>query len=311
MSKTEPGLLTRVRYRVEYTCVRALSGLLGLMPEAVAVWTGKTLGRAFWLLSPWRRRVARENIEKAMPGEMSPADVRRLVRRVFVNIGLTAVETLWMRSHVDRDNVVERFPIENLDAVESLLTDGRGVLLTGGHLGNWELLGGSAAVQMGRMSALARPVNNPLVGAYTTRLREHFGIEPLSTREGVRPMMRALKGGHALAILMDQHVNRSSVPATFFGRDAATTAVVATLALRMDVPLLVSYGLRDGYSFRHRGYMEGPFELRRTGDQEADVLANTQMLNDKLEGIVRRHPDQWLWTHRRWKLADRKAKETD
>ena len=311
MSKTEPGVLARVRYRVEYICVRALSALLGLMPEAVAVWVGKMLGRGFWLLSPSRRRVARENIERAMPGEMSPAEVNRLVRRVFVQIGLTAVETLWMRSRVNREDIAERLPIDNLDIPETLLAEGRGVIASTMHMGNWELLGANMAAQLRRVSVLARPVNNPLIRAYTTRLREHFGMEVLSTREGVRPMMRALKAGRMLGVLIDQHVNRSSVPATFFGRRAATTAVLATLALRMDVPVVVGYAVRDGLSFRHRGCFEGPFELSRTGDKEADVLANTQMLNDKLEEIIRRHPDQWLWTHRRWKLADRKAKETD
>jgi Kdo2-lipid IVA lauroyltransferase/acyltransferase len=310
MSKNEPSLLTRTRHLAEYAGVRALSALVGILPEALAVRLGVGLGRMFWLLSPARRRIARQNIAKAMPDAWTPPQLARLVRQVFVHIGLTAVEALWMRSHLRRDNIADRLTIDNLAIPEALMAEGRGVIAVTMHLGNWELMGAGMAAHIGNVSVLARPVNNPRVRAYTTRLREAFGMEVLSTRDGVRPMMRALNEGRMLGILIDQHVNRASVPVRFFGREAATTAVVASLALRMDVPVLVGYAVREGLSFRHRGNFEDPLELTRTGTMDADVVANTQRLNDTLEKIVRRHPEQWLWTHRRWKLADRTPKET-
>ena len=166
------------------------------------------------------------------------------------------------------------------------------------------------AVSLGGITALARPTNNPFVERYSTALREQYGIDVLSTRDGVRPMVAALRKKKPLAVLIDQHVNRSGVPVKFFGRPAATTAVVATLALRMNMPVFHAYSLREGRSFRHHGYIIGPLELVRTGDDEADAIANTQLFNDAIEAVVREHPEQWLWTHRRWKLADKMAKET-
>ena len=204
-----------------------------------------------------------------------------------------------------RDSIVKRCSMEGIDAVGQARGTGGGVIVFTLHVGNWELPGSRVAAEIGGVNALARPVNNPLVREYTTRTREGFGVNVLSTREGVRPMLRALKNGEILGMLIDQHVNRAFVPATFFGRPAATTAVVASLALRTGAPVFAGYSLRQEQSFRHRGYIEGPIELIRTGDRKADVRANTQMFNDKLEEIVRQHPEQWLWTHRRWKLADR------
>ena len=305
MARNKAGVLRRVQYAVEYAGVRLLSAVVGLLPERLAVFAGVTLGRTLWLVGVRRRGIARRNIEKAMPGERTKHEVRRLVRQVFINIGLTAVESLWMRTRITRANIEERFPGEGFDTVRRALLAGRGAVAFTPHLGNWELFGAFAAARLGTLNALARPVNNPMVGEYTTRLREGFGIKVLSTRDGVRPMIAALKSGEPLAILTDQHVNRACVPATFFGRKAATTAVIASLALRLDAPVFAAYSLRDGRSFRHRACFDGPLELIRTGDREADVLANTQMFNDKLEEIIRRHPEQWLWTHRRWKLADK------
>ncbi|MFH1730344.1 MAG: lysophospholipid acyltransferase family protein [Planctomycetota bacterium] len=299
------GVFRRLKYAAEYAALRALSAVIGLLPEKLAVRAGVMLGRALRLIGRRRRRIARENIKKAMPGEHTAEETRRLVKEVFVNISLTAVESLWMRSRVTKENIGTRCRADGADTVAGVAAEGRGAILCGPHLGNWEFFGAWIAARFGGVAALARPVNNPMVREYTTRLREDFGITVLSTRDGVRPMIAALKRGEFLAVLIDQHVNRAFVPATFFARKAATTAVVASLALKFDTPVFTGYSVRDGHSFRHHAHFEGPIELVRSGDHEADVLANTQRFNDKLEEIIREHPEQWLWTHRRWKLADR------
>lgn len=302
--------LRALQFHVEYALVRMIDWLVGLLPECAAVKLGVAGGWLFWLLSPFRRRVARRNIELAMPGRYSGRELSRLVRAVFINIGLTAVESIWMRRHISRQNIEQRFPVDGVDVAQNEIASGRGAIAFIPHLGNWELFGGIMAVRTGGITALARPTNNPLVGQYTTRLREQYGINVLSTRDGARPLVAALRNKQPLAVLIDQHVNRAFVPVKFFGRHAATTAVVATLALRMNIPVFAAYSLREGRSFRHHGYIFGPLELIRTGDDEADVIANTQFFNDTIEAVVREHPDQWLWTHRRWKLAERMAKET-
>ncbi len=305
MARPEPGALRRTQYALEYAALRVFTAVIGVMPEKLAVCAGVCVGRLFWLLGRRRRRIARENIEKAMPGERTPDEVARLVREVFVQIGLTVVESVWMQRPVHRESLRERMPISGLDGVARALEDGRGVIGLAGHVGNWELLGGALAVTLSKVNALARPVDNPFVRAYATRTREILGMNILSTRDGVRPMIAALRRGEFLGILTDQHVNRSFEPVTFFGRKAATTAVAAALALRLDALVFITWSTRDGRSFRHHGHTDGPVELVRTGDKDADVRANTQLFNDALEKIIREHPEQWLWTHRRWKLAER------
>jgi len=306
MTKDKPGFLRRTQYLTEYAAIRVLSAVTGLMPEQMAAWAGRNLGRLLWLIAPRRRLIARGNIERAMP-HLNGQALDRMVKEAFLNIGLTAMETLWMRRRVNPDDIARRFPMDGIEAVDGARRSDRGVIVFTLHLGNWELCGATVAAQIGGVRALARPVNNPHVRAYTTRLRERLGMTVLSTRDGVRPMLRALRAGGVLAVLMDQHVNRAFVPATFFARPAATTAVVASLALRTGAPVFAGYGVRQGRGFRHHGQLEGPLELIQTGDHEADVAANTQRFNDRLEQFVRKHPEQWLWTHRRWKLADRAA----
>ena len=308
MTRTEPGVLCRLQFLLEYLVLRALSALIGLLPERAAARAGVVLGRIGWRVGRHRRRVARENIELAMPGERTPEEIDALAKEVFVQIGLTVVENLWLQARGSKADIPDRLPIAGIDMVRQAMEGGCGVLGFTSHLGNWELLGGSAAVQLERCSALARPANNPYVRRYTARFREGLGMTVLSTRDGVRPMITALRRGDFLGILIDQHVNRAFVPTMFFGRRAATTAVVASLALRFDAPVFLGYSIREGRSFRHRGRFQGPIELVRTGNRDADVEANTQRFTEALEAVIREHPEQWLWTHRRWKLADRLEK---
>lgn len=294
----------RIQYAAEYAVLFVLDLLIGILPERLAVCAGICVGKVYYFLSPYRRNIARRNLELAMPGKYSGEELDRIVKEVFVNIGLTTVESVWMKRRTDKAYVLSRLPLEGVAAALEAMKAGKGAITFSPHLGNWEMLGASVAAHLGGLNALARPTNNPYVEKYVTSTREKMNITVLSTREGVRPMIAALREGQAIGILIDQHVNRAGVEAKFFGRPAATTAVVSSLALRMDVPVFFCYTLREGRSFRHHGYVSGPVKLIDSGNKEADVLSNTQMLNDMIESAIKTKPEQWLWTHRRWKLAE-------
>ncbi len=214
-----------------------------------------------------------------------------------------------MRKSIGSSTLSKRFPIDGIPALEAGLAAGRGSLVVTMHLGNWELLGVAGAAALGHFSAFARPVGNQLIDDYLARLRQSAGISLIDTGGGVRPILAALRKGNAISIMIDQQVRAAFVRTMFFGRDVTTTAIVATLALRTGIPVFCAYSVRDGYSFRHHGYVEGPIQLIRTGDRDADVLSNTQALNDKLEAIIRRYPHQWLWTYPRWRMADKIERE--
>jgi lauroyl/myristoyl acyltransferase len=188
------------------------------------------------------------------------------------------------------------------------LAEGRGALVFLSHVDNWEVLGARLAAYQ-PAAALAKPLGNPLVNAYLVRVRERMGIHILSTEDGVRPIIRALKRGWGVGILIDQHVRTAWVPVRFFGRPSAMTAVVASLAVRLGVPVFGAYCEREGFSLRHRATVEGPLELVRTGDTESDIAANTQRFADVVERAVRRHPEQWFWMYSHWRLAKQLAKE--
>lgn len=275
-----------------------------MLPEKAAVLGGRIFGCLFWHLSAKRRLRTLRHIEDALAGELGKEEIRRLARESFTHIGLTAIETLWAAKRVGKDDTFfdERFPVEGLDAVTDALATGRGVLGATMHLGNWELFGARLSAGLDKVVATALPGKNQRVSDRVNRIREQMGIRLISSEGGVRPMLAALKDGCLLGFLIDRHVETASAHTNFFGRDAATSTIVATLARRLDIPVFIGYSVRDGFSFRHHGFAEGPIELVKTDDRESDVRVNTQRFNDHFEAVVRKHPEQWLWVQKRWKL---------
>ncbi|MFO7900494.1 MAG: lysophospholipid acyltransferase family protein [Planctomycetota bacterium] len=305
------GPIRRVRYLLEYIFLSRFSNLIGALPEGAAARLGRFCGRLIYRLNKGRRGRAIRNIERALGSELTRDEVRQLARQTFQSFGLTVTEMVWANQNLTPDELAERCPLEGAEPLEQALATGRGALLASMHLGNWELFGARCAYHFGEATALARPPTNPYLAKRIARLREKMGIKLLSTLDGARPIVRALKNGEWVGILIDQHVRRAAAPALFFGHPAYTSTVVPSLALRLKVPVFIGWDIRIGQTFEHRARIEGPVELVRTGDHEADILANTQLLNDLLEEKVREHPEQWYWHDRRWKSSERLERRAD
>ena len=311
MAKNDSSLIRRIRDFASYGLFRILAAAVGILPEGAAVLGGRIFGWLFWHLSTKRRRRAIKHVENTLSGELSKEEIRRLARESFTHIGLTIVETLWAAKRISKDDTFfdGRFPMEGIDAVKAELAKGHGALGATLHVGNWELLGARVAAGLEKVAVTALPGKNRRVSDHINRVREQIGMRLISSEGGVRPMLAALKDGCFLAFLIDRHVDTADAHTKFFGLDAATSKIVATLARRLDIPVFIGYSVRDGHSFRHHGFLEGPVKLVKTDDRESDVLVNTQHFNDLFEAVIRKHLEQWLWVQKRWKLEKKLRKE--
>lgn len=305
MAKNSGQPIRRIRDLAAYGLFRLVTAAVGMLPERAAVLAGRAFGWLFWRLSAKRRLRAIKHIEDALSDELSKEEIRRLARESFTYIGLTAIETMWAARRISKDSSFfdGRFPLEGFEAMDAELAKGHGALAATMHLGNWELIGARLATRLDKVAVTALPGKNQRVSDHVIRMREQMGIRVISSEGGVRPMVAALKDGCLLGFLIDRHVDTAYAQTKFFGLDAATSKIVAALARRLDLPVFIGYSLRDGHSFRHRGFIEGPIELVKTDDRESDVLVNTQRFTDRFEAVIRERPEQWLWVQKRWRLA--------
>ena len=290
--------MTRLRHRVEDTLVACVIAWTRVMPPGLVDAAGAGLGHVACALDRARRRVAEENVAAALPGR-SPEEHRRIVRAAFAHFGRLLFALLRF-STLPSAEILRRTDVEGEERVRSAYAQGKGVLFVTGHFGFWELQALAHPLRFPPMTVLARALDNPRLNARLEQIRTRTG-NGVAYRNGVvRRVLRLLQAGQGVGILIDQHIlTKDAISVDFFGRPAATTSAVAALALRTGAVIVPLFALPTSGG-RYRMVYEHPIEMPEPG--AADPIREiTQRCTDVLEMYVRRHPELWLWMHRRWR----------
>lgn len=282
--------------RLAVALVAPFALALAYLPLRVGLWVGARLGDLGWLLLRGRRAVALDNLARALGAETTPRDRARIGRESFRNIGMNVVEScvFYFRPPQRLLSRVEVRGEANLVAAAAL---GRGMLGLTAHLGNWELLAASTTLTPIQLSAVYRPLDDPLLDQILERFRGRVGVELIGKRNAIADIRDALRRGRMVGVLLDQNASRrEGVFAPFFGVPASTSKGLALIALRTGAPVVPSFIYRtpDG---RHVAEFAPALPVPADGDPEA----YTRAFNEAIEAAVRRTPDQWFWLHRRWK----------
>src|SRR5664279_3514835 len=292
-----PKKRTAFRNRLEALAADAAGAALAKMTPEAAETSGSALGRLYLRLDGRRRNLAR-----AFP-DLPSAGIDALTVRVFEHFGGLAAELLHAMGHGASD-ALSRIETEGAEVAHAALASGRGVLFLTAHLGNWEwaALGtGALGIPSG---VIARPLDNPLLDAPLTRLRTSTGNSVIAKRDAAREMLRVLRKGGAIGILNDQHARPpDAVTAPFFGQPAATSSALAKLADRTEALVIPAAAIRIAPA-RWRLTFEPAVDVRELSEAERGFEKLTARLNGILETMIRRHPEQWLWLHNRWRLDE-------
>lgn len=288
------------RNRAEALAVAALRGVFSRMSPERAEAAGRRLGLAYCRVDRRRRALTRANIARAFP-EKSAGEVDALSRAVFAHFGGLATELLHAAGRPVPE-IAARVEFPDSGVALDALRSGRGVLFLTAHLGNWEYSAiGMAAIGV-KASVVARPLDNPLLDTWLTAFRTSNGNMIIEKRDAARGMLRALRSGGVLGVLADQHVGPpDGIPAPFFGRPASTTSALARIVDRTEALVLPAAAIRIAPS-RYRLVVESVLDVRSLAASEREAEPLTARFNAILEQMIRRHPEQWLWLHNRWRL---------
>ncbi len=274
---------------------RALRTLIWVLLRLPYDWRvpvcGWVLARIIAPLAGYDRRI-RANLAFVLP-DLPEAEVRRIIRAVPDNVGRTVIEIYSGREFIARA-VKNPLTGAGVAALEDAHRDQRPVILVTGHFGNYDASRAALIARGYRVGALYMPMANTFFNAHYVQAISAIGT-PLFPRgrAGLAGMVRHLRSGGMLGLLVDQHMGHGE-ELTFFGQQALTALSAAELALKYDALLVPTYAVRkpDGLSFDI--IVEAPIP-------DGTPEAMTQALNDSLEALVRQHIDQWFWIHRRWK----------
>ncbi len=287
-----------MRHRLEYLIVRALIAIVRVTPFVLVRAAGTVLGLTFYVIDRPHRRIAERNLATAFPLR-SNAERRAIARAAFAHFGRLLFELLKF-STLSKAQMLARVEFDGDERSRLAYAQGKGVLFITGHFGFWELQAMVHAVRVEPVSILARALDNPYLDRLLEQIRQCTGNTVVYRRGTIRRVMRTLQAGHGVAVLIDQHImSRDAIYVDFFERPAATTSAVAALALRTGAPVVPVFALPLGRG-RYRMIYEHPVEPPRADSPDA-IREFTQRCTDVLEMYVRRHPELWLWMHRRWR----------
>ena len=249
-------------------------------------------------------RVGMRNLELAFP-DKPESERAAILQGAFENLGrvLGTVSHFHELTHENiRDLIVYEPEPAFAGAYQRSIDEGRGRIIVGGHLGNWELQAFAYPILYEPLTFLAREMDNPMIDKMIERIRTRLGNRQIDKSNSASTIIRTLRGGGAVGMLADVNSHpKEGVFVPFFGIPACTASGVAMLAIRTNAIIVPAFAVWDDEAAKYRIVYDNIIEPPNTGDRDADVVETTARYTAAIERVIRRYPDQWIWIHRRWK----------
>jgi KDO2-lipid IV(A) lauroyltransferase len=290
----------KLRHQLEYAPVWLLVHGIGILPRPLARAVGILLGYTMYFLLSRLRRVGIRNLGFAFQ-EKSQREKKKILRGVYVSLGRQLAEFCLFPRYT-RENTKNLFSYDGFENYEAAHARGKGIFYLTAHFGGWELSSFLHSLHGHPMHIIVRDLDNPYVQRLVERYRSLHGNQTHDKDDFARGLIAAMRKGESVGVLMDTNMTPpQGVFVDFFGKPAYAATGIARVALRTDAAVVPVFMIWDSVLSRYRLRFEPALELTRTGDEDADTIANTARFTKTIEETVRRFPDQWLWVHRRWK----------
>lgn len=290
------GLLRKARYILEYVFfvlfVRFLLMLGFDRASNFCSYFARKLGPKLGVT-----KTARRNLEMAIGKDKINID--KTIDGLWDNYGRYIAEFAYV-DKLPQAELDSRIEVEGLENAKELIDKNQPFMLCLGHLANWDFLIKNINIVHPKFSIVYRKANNPYVDAAILRTRQSDTVRMIAkNRNGARELVKAIKEGDAIAMLVDQKMN-DGIEVPFFGKPAMTANAIAKLSLQYDYPILPAQIIRKKGS-HFKAIVHPVMQFEKTGDKEKDIYNMMLKINKMIEGWVRENPEQWFWFHNRWK----------
>ncbi|MEJ2729857.1 MAG: lysophospholipid acyltransferase family protein [Deltaproteobacteria bacterium] len=276
-----------------------MKSFIARIPRAHLLFLGKLLGNLLHYLAVSQRRVVRRNLQFAYTGS-SPRQIQSMAKCIFQHFGLTIIEFLQI-SCLSKQELISKVRVEGMEILTEAMAAKKGMVLISAHLGNYEMAWQFVPCYLGRpITGVAKKFRNVRIDRFIHNTRTRFGNRIIYKKGALPEMVQTLRRGAMVGMLMDISRRFEGVEVNFLGRRATATPAAALLGLRCKSPIIPAFCHRDATG-RLIVQVEPPVEIQRTNDLRSDLQTNTQLITDRVERAVLRHPEQWNWMLKRWK----------
>jgi KDO2-lipid IV(A) lauroyltransferase len=248
-----------------------------------------------------QRKLAVKHLTIAFGNEKTKEEINRLSFQVFKMLGKNVGEVIRaapINTLEELEKIVVMKGMENFDVANAT---GRGVVFVACHLGAFELQITSMALRNLNFMVIGTPLKDKRLNDLMWKHRNRNGNNAVGRDKATFPMLKTLKAGGSVALLIDQDTNKvKNTFVNFFGRPASTPIGAALMAIKTGAIVMPAFSHLGDDGMQHIEIMP-EIPVRITGNEEEDIQYNTQIFTNYIEERIRQYPAQWLWMHERWK----------
>jgi KDO2-lipid IV(A) lauroyltransferase len=288
-----------IRYTFVYWFVRFLIFLSGILPRQVWLGLCGFLGSLAWYFAGETRRLTITHLGIAFP-DRSRDQIIRLSKGTFHMLGKNGGEIIRssrIKTLEDLNDILVTHGMENYETAHA---KGKGVIFLTCHLGAFDLQVTNMAMRGLNPNIIGTPLKDPRLNDLLWNYRNAHGAIAIERGRETFRMIKILKSGGSLALLIDQDTKVKTVFVDFFGKKAATPVGATVLGMKTGAAIVPTYVYLHTDGMQHM-YILPEIPLRVSGNEDDDVIFNTQLLTNFIEETIRKHPEQWVWMHERWK----------
>ncbi len=283
-------------------CFNAASAIFNLLPAADAYKLGHQLARLWLTFDRGHRRIIEKNLNLALQLEPNTPKARQLQTEITQHLGFNLSEFFLLQNPACRRVLKKNLQISGLEHLLKAQADGSGAIIVSAHLGNWELAGFLSTLMQKPIATVAKPIKGkPRLYQAIEKSRKEVGFTPVNKSGSAGTLVRRLKKGDIIALLVDQRVRRRlRIWSSFFGHQVPTIPSPAILARLSGSPIIPAFTTRIR-PLHHQIIIEEPIFVSRSGNSREVVADYTQQINWLIEKHIRNSPAQWFWPHDRWR----------
>lgn len=289
----------KIRHTTIYLIARLMIGISSIVPRKVWLRVGGVIGGMSFYIAKRYQRATINNLSLAFP-ELTQAQARALAKEVFVMVGKNGGDVLRSFSYLSYQAFEKTRVTTGMENAERAHKKGKGVLFLTAHIGAFEMMATEMAFRGYKPLIVGATLKDPMLTNLVWKHRKKMGADVIERGKETFRLLKNLKSGGTMGILIDQDTQVKSVFVDFFGKSCATPVGAAMLALKTGAAVVPVFCHLNNEGMQQIDCFP-EVEVVNTGNEENDIVVNTQNFTSVIEQEIRKYPSQWVWMHERWK----------
>jgi len=260
------------------------------------------LAKIVFIIDFKRKKIIKANLDLTIKDKISQETYNNVLKSCHINLALVLLQVL-RSSKINLEQLAQSVEFENEEIVQTALNEGKRIIFISAHYGNWELGATALSALISPVTAIHKKMNNTYFDNYLMKSRTKFKMNMAEKKGAIKQLIKALKKGNSISMLIDQNVNpKDGIYIKFLGKQATQTAAPAFLARKFNA-IIIPLFINTKKGNEHIITFYNPIITAKTEDEKQDIFDSTQAQADLLSKIILEHPEPWFWCHKRWKSA--------